>query len=260
VADSVTLAQAAFLFGAAFVAGVLNAVAFGGSFISFPALLFTAMPPINANATNTAALWPGTIASTGAYRRVFTGDVLKLLPPLVAASLLGGLLGARLLLRTPQATFMRLVPWLLLAGTLLFLASGRVSVWVRERSVRLTGSTRPAMAAGVLLQLLLAIYIGYFGAGVGVLMLAMLALIGVQNIHAMNGMRVLLASVANGVAIVTFISAKVVIWPQALLMLVAASLGGYGGAFYVQKINPQRVRQFVIFLGFAMSLYFFIRH
>jgi uncharacterized protein len=112
----------------------------------------------------------------------------------------------------------------------------------------------------VLLQLLLAIYIGYFGAGVGVLMLAMLALIGVQNIHAMNGMRVLLASVANGVAIVTFISAKVVIWPQVLLMLVAASLGGYGGAFYVQKINPQRVRQFVIFLGFAMSLYFFLRH
>ena len=155
---------------------------------------------------------------------------------------------------------MRLVPWLLLAGTLLFLASGRVSVWVRERSVRLTGSTRPAMTAGVLLQLLIAIYIGYFGAGVGILMLAMLALIGVQNIHTMNGMRVLLVSVANGVAIVTFIAAKMVIWPQALLMLVGASLGCYGGACWAQKINPQRVRQFVIVLGFAMSLYFFIRH
>ena len=175
-------------------------------------------------------------------------------------SLLAGLLGARLLLRTPQATFMRLVPWLLLVGTLLVLASDRVSVWVRERSVRLTGSTRPAMVAGVLLQLLIAIYTGYFGAGVGILVLAMLALIGVQNIHAMNGMRVLLVSVANGMAIVAFIAAKMVIWPQALLMLVAASLGGYGGACYGQKINPQRVRQFVIVLGFAMSPYFFIRH
>ncbi len=254
-----TLAQAAFLFGAAFLAGVLNAVAFGGSFISFPALLLTAMPPINANATNTAALWPGTVASTGAYRRVFSGEVRKLLPPLIVASLLGGLLGAGLLLRTPQATFMRLVPWLLLAATLLFVSSGRVSVWVRARSVRLTGSTRLAMAGGVLLQLLIAIYIGYFGAGVGILVLAMLALIGVQDIHAMNGMRVLLVSVANGVAIIAFMVAKVVVWPQALLMLVGAALGGYGGAYYAQKINPARIRQFVILLGFAMSAYFFTR-
>ncbi len=254
-----TLAQAAFLFGAAFLAGVLNAVAFGGSFISFPALLLTAMPPINANATNTAALWPGTVASTGAYRRVFSGEVRKLLPPLIVASLLGGLLGAGLLLRTPQATFMRLVPWLLLAATLLFVSSGRVSAWVRARSVRLTGSTRLAMAGGVLLQLLIAIYIGYFGAGVGIIVLAMLALIGVQNIHAMNGMRVLLVSVANGVAIIAFIVAKVVVWPQALLMLVGAALGGYGGAYYAQKINPARIRQFVILLGFAMSAYFFTR-
>ncbi len=254
-----TLAQATFLFGAAFLAGVLNAVAFGGSFISFPALLLTAMPPINANATNTAALWPGTVASTGAYRRVFSGEVRKLLPPLIVASLLGGLLGAGLLLRTPQATFMRLVPWLLLAATLLFVSSGRVSAWVRARSVRLTGSTWLAMAGGVLLQLLIAIYIGYFGAGVGILVLAMLALIGVQNIHAMNGMRVLLVSVANGVAIIAFMVAKVVVWPQALLMLVGAALGGYGGAYYAQKINPARIRQFVILLGFAMSAYFFTR-
>jgi len=255
----VTLAQAGFLFGAAFLAGVLNAVAFGGSFISFPALLLTAMPPINANATNTAALWPGTVASTGAYRRVFSGEVRKLLPPLIVASLLGGLLGAGLLLRTPQATFMRLVPWLLLAATLLFVSSGRVSAWVRARSVRLTGSTRLAMAGGVLLQLLIAIYIGYFGAGVGILVLAMLALIGVQDIHAMNGMQVLLVSVANGVAIIAFLVAKVVVWPQALLMLVGAVLGGYGGAYYAQKINPARIRQFVILLGFAMSAYFFTR-
>src|SRR6266851_8928657 len=114
--------QGIFLFAAAFVAGVLNSVAGGGGFIAFPALLFTGMPPINANATNTAALWPGTVASTGAYRRELTGEVRKLLAPLVAASLLGGWLGAGLLLRTRQATFMRLVPWLLLVATLLFVS------------------------------------------------------------------------------------------------------------------------------------------
>ncbi len=254
-----SLTQAAFLFGAAFLAGALNSVIGGGSFISFPALLFTAMPPINANATNTAALWPGTVASTGAYRRVFSGEVRKLLPPLVLASLLGGLLGACLLLRTPQATFMRLVPWLLLVATLLFISSGRVSAWIRERSVHLTGSTRLATAGGVVLQLLIAVYIGFFGAGVGILVLAMLAVMGLQNIHAMNGMRTLLVSVANAAAIAAFVVAKAVVWPQALLMLVGAALGGYGGAHYAQKMDPKRMRQFVIFAGFAMSLYFFIR-
>jgi uncharacterized protein len=255
----VSLTQAAFLFGAAFLAGVLNSVVGGGSFISFPALLFTAMPPISANATNTAALWPGTVASAGAYRRVFSGEIRKLLPPLVLASLLGGLLGASILLRTPPATFMRLVPWLLLVATLLFVSSGKVSAWIRERSVRLTGSTWLATAGGVVLQLVIAVYIGFFGAGVGILVLTMLAVIGVQNIHVMNGMRTLLVSVANAAAIAAFVAAKAVVWPQALLMLVGAALGGYGGAHYAQKMDPRRMRHFVIFAGFAMSLYFFIR-
>jgi uncharacterized membrane protein YfcA len=137
---------------------------------------------------------------------------------------------------------------------------GKVSAWIRERSVRLTGSTRLATASGVILQLLIAVYIGYFGAGVGVLVLAMLALMGVQNIHAMNGMRTLLVSVANAAAIAAFILAKAVVWPQALLMLVGAALGGYSGAHYAQKMDPKRVRRFVIFAGFAMAFYFFIRH
>ena len=252
--------EAVFLFVAALLAGVLNSAAGGGSFVSFPALLFTRMPPISANATNAAALWPGTVASAGAYRRVFSGEIRKMLPPLIAASLLGGLAGAGILLRTPQATFMRLVPWLLLGATLLFVFGGRISTWVREHSVRLTGSTRVAEAGGVLLQLLIAVYVGYFGAGVGILMLAMLALMGVRDIHAMNGMRTLLVSVANGAAVVAFVAAKAVVWPQALLMLVGASLGGYGGAHYAQKMDPRRVRQFLIFVGFAMALYFFIRH
>ncbi len=253
-------AQAVFLFAAALLAGTLNAVVGGGSFISFPALLFIGIPPISANATNTAGLWPGMVASTSTYRHAFSGKTLKLLPPLVLTGLIGGLVGARILLRTPQATFMRLVPWLLLGGTLIFAWSAKISSWIRGRSARFTGSSRLEIAGAAFLQLLLAVYIGYFGAGVGILILALLALMGVQNIHAMNGLRTLLVSVANATALVTFILAKAIVWPPALLMVVGASLGGYGGAYYAQRINPERVRRFVIAVGLAMSLYFFIRH
>jgi uncharacterized protein len=254
------LSQALFLFLAALIAGVLNAVAGGGSFVSFPALLLVGMPPINANATNTAALWPGTVASTGAYRRALSGEVRRLLPPLVVTALMGGLLGARILLRTPQATFMRLVPWLLLAATLLFVLSGRISAWVRARTAHQPSRRPPALAAGVFVQLLIAVYIGYFGAGIGILILALLALLGVENIHAQNGMKTLLVSVANAAALVAFILAKAIFWPQALLMVVGAGLGGYSGAYYAQRVPPQRIRQLVILTGFAMSAYFFLRH
>jgi uncharacterized membrane protein YfcA len=254
------LSQALFLFLAALIAGTLNSVVGGGSFVSFPALLLVGMPPVNANATNTAALWPGTVASTGAYRRAFSGEVRRLLPPLVLAALIGGLLGARILLRTPQTTFMRLVPWLLLVATLLFVSSGRISAWVRARTAHHPSRRPLAAAAGVLFQLLIAVYIGYFGAGVGILLLALLALLGVDNIHAQNGMRTLLVSVANAAALVAFILAKAIFWPQALLMVLGASLGGYGGAYYAQRVPPQRIRRLVVLTGFAMSAYFFLRH
>jgi uncharacterized membrane protein YfcA len=256
----VSFDQAVLLFLAALVGGALNSVAGGGSFVSFPALLLTGMAPISANATNTAALWPGTVASTGAYRRELGGEVRRMLPRMIAAALLGGLLGARILLHTPQATFMRLVPWLLLLATLLFLLTGRVTGWVRRQHEHGRGSHLPRMIAGWFLGLIVASYIGYFGAGAGILFLAVLALMGLENIHAMNGMKTLLVSVANAVALVTFIWARVIVWPQALLMVAGASIGGYGGAYYAQKMNPQHVRWLVIFVGFGMSLYFFIRH
>jgi len=233
-------------------------VAGGGSFISFPALLFTGVAPIAANATNTAALWPGTMASTFAYRKEFGAGERRLLPPLIVTGMLGGVLGAWILLRTPQATFLRLVPWLLLAATLLFVFSGRMTAWVRRRAGHQKGS-RILMAGVLFLEFLVAIYVGYFGAGVGILVLALLALLGMENIHAMNGVKTLLVSIVNGVALITFIWAHIVVWPQALLMLVGASVGGYGGAYLAQKMNPQHVRWVVIAVGFGMSAYFFIR-
>jgi uncharacterized membrane protein YfcA len=108
--------------------------------------------------------------------------------------------------------------------------------------------------------LMIAIYIGYFGAGIGILLLALLALLGLENIHAMNGIKTILVGVCNGVALVVFIWAKAIVWPQALLMLVGASIGGYGGAYYAQRMNPKHVRWLVIAVGFGVSAYFFIRH
>lgn len=252
------------LFFAAVAAGSINSVAGGGSFISFPTLIFTGVPPIEANATNTAALFPGTLASTFAYRKTLDAKARRLLVPLIITGIIGGVLGARILMITPQATFLHLVPWLLLAATLLFVFSGRLTTWVRSRaglgaSSRDAKTPRLLLIPGLFLQLLIAIYVGYFGAGVGILMLALLAFLGVENVHAMNGMKALLVSVVNGVALVTFIAAHIVLWPQAVLMLVGAVAGGYGGANLAQRLNPQYVRWVVIGIGFGMSAYFFIR-
>lgn len=245
----------------------------GGSFVSFPALLFAGIPPIAANATNTAALCPGTLASALAYRHAFNDDARRLLPPLLLTGVLGGVLGARILLDTPQALFLRLVPWLLLLATVVFLLSGRLSrrIGARVRAHPASEDADPpshpfsrprsrlVLAGGLAIELLLAIYIGYFGAGVGILVLALLALLGMERIHAMNGVKTLLVTVVNGVALLTFIWARIVFWPQALLMIVGSIAGGYAGARFTMKMNPRHVRWLVIAIGFAMSAYFFLR-
>ena len=252
--------HAVLLFSAAVFAGALNSVAGGGGFIAFPALLFAGIPPISANATNTIALWPGTVAATGAYRRELEGrEKWRPIVPLLFVSLLGALVGALLLLRTPQATFMKMVPWLLLSGTVLFTFGGAITGWMRRRAAEHHHATRAAQIAVIVLQLVVAIYIGYFGAGAGILMLALLAIMGMENIHTMNGFKTLLASTANGVAVVTFILAKAVAWPQGLVMIVGAVLGGYGGAWWAQKLEARLVRYLVIAIGAGMSAYFFWR-
>lgn len=262
-----------FLFVAALLAGLLNSVAGGGSFISFPALLFSGIAPIAANATNTAAVWPGTVASTVAYRKEFTPEVRRMLPALLITGVLGGIIGAHVLLNTPPATFMRIVPWLLLGATLLFASSSRFTKKLHARATSKPGSgntdalvssavpeRRPRrwlFPVGLFLELLVSIYIGYFGAGVGILLLALLAFMGMENIHAMNAVKSLLVSVVNGVALATFIWARVIVWPQALLMLVAAALGGYAGAHYGRRLKQQHIRYLVIVVGLSMSAYFF---
>jgi len=245
------------------LAGVMNSVAGGGSFISFPALIFSGVRPIPANATSTVALWPGSVASVGAYWKKLPRGA-SLLWPMTAISVVGGLLGALLLVHTPQATFMRLVPYLFLVATLLFAfgkpISERAGVLVRGNP----GSHRPlswtTLGLAIPIQLVIAVYGGFFGGGIGILMLALLTVVGMEDIHAMNAVKCLLAAAINGAAVVTFIAARVVEWPQALLMLVGAVAGGYGGARVAQKLDPRFVRGFVIAVGFSMALYFLLKY
>jgi uncharacterized protein len=252
----VDLAKIALLVGAALIAGALNSIAGGGSFLSFPLLLFLGMPSVTANATNTVALWPGTIASTGAYRKALSGALLRRMAPLIAVTLLGSLVGAQLLLRTRPATFDRLVPILLFLGTVLFSFRHRTSAWVSRRHQQ-RGPSVVEIVAIALAQGLLGVYIGYFGAGVGILMMPLLSLMGVDNIHSMSGLRTLIVTCGNAVAVAVFIVAHAVLWPQALLMMAGAIAGGYAGAYYAQKLEPRTVGYLVIAIGWSMSLYFF---
>jgi hypothetical protein len=243
-----------FLFGAGVLGGALNSVAGGGSFIAFPALLWTGVPPIPANATNTIALWTGAAASGGAYRKRL--DVARrVMVPLLIASLVGGLAGALLLLKTPAHTFMRVLPWLTLGATLLFafgkkIARGRVSVIEHETS-------RPAVVFATLFQLAVGVYGGYFGGGMGIVMLAMLAALGMTDIHAMNALKSVMGFVINGVAVVTFVVARAVYWKHGSVMILGAIAGGYLGAHYAMKMPQVWVRNFVVLVGAGMTAYFF---
>jgi uncharacterized protein len=256
VTEGMTLQTAIFLFVAGALGGALNAVAGGGSFIAFPALLFIGVPPIPANATNTIALWTAAAASGGAYRKRL--DVARrVMIPLFAASFVGGLAGAFLLLKTPAHTFLRVLPWLTLGATLLFafgkkLAGGRQSVLEHE-------SSTAALAGATLFQLAVAVYGGYFGGGMGIVMLAMLAALGMTDIHAMNALKTVMAFVINGVAVVTFIVARAVYWRPGLVMIAGGILGGYIGARYALKLPQAWVRVFVVLVGAGMTVYFFVK-
>lgn len=247
------------LFVSALIGGTLNAVAGGGSFFCFPALLFTGLPPIQANATNTLALWPGSLASTGAYRRELRNQRPAILAILLISSLIGGIIGALVLLGTPQGTFVQLIPFLLLLATFLFAASPYFTARLRARMLEPSAISVPTLIIVAVLQFLISIYGGFFGGGIGILMLATLALMGMENIHEMNGVKTLLTIVINGSAMVLFIIKGAVLWPQALLMIVGTIIGGYGGAYYARKIEPKYVRIFVICVGCLLTIYFFIR-
>ncbi|HWI55632.1 MAG TPA: sulfite exporter TauE/SafE family protein [Bacillota bacterium] len=253
-----SLTEIAGLVCAAVAGGAINAIAGGGTLVTFPTLLFFGMPPIVANATSTLALVVGTSGSIYGYRRHLP-SVKPWLWRFVPVSLLGGLLGSVLLTFTSNKTFAKLVPFLILFATVLFLVQGLV-----RRVMGLEGQgTHPAkhhaVGGAILFQFAVAIYGGYFGAGIGILMLASLGFIGLENIHEMNTLKNILGSLINLVAAIWFILAGLIDWSEAGVMTVGALAGYYLGSHYSQRIPPQRVRQIITVIGFLLALVTFYK-
>jgi uncharacterized protein len=246
------------LFLAAVLAGAVNSVAGGGSLISFPALVAFGQPAILANATNTAALWPGSLSSALAYRRdtvIHTDLLVTLLVP----SVVGGLLGALVLVSTPPELFDRVVPFLVLFATLLFALRDPISRWTGTSGhdeERVTGGGR---VGGFLFQLFVATYGGYFGAGIGILMLASLSLMGLRDIHRMNGLKTLLGMLINVIAFVFFAAKGLVVWPLALVMAAGAVTGGWIGARTAKRVDQRWIRLFVVVVGVVVSVWLFVK-
>jgi uncharacterized membrane protein YfcA len=249
-----------FLFGAALLGGALNAVAGGGSFIGVPALLSAGIAPVAANATTTLAMWPGSLSSAVAYRREIV-RARHWLVTLGAASLIGGLVGGWLLIRTPDQRFLLLLPWLMLAASVTFTLGGRVADRLSKRRGAPGAAARSTRAPLwiLLFQFVIAIYGGYFGGGMGIMMLAAFSIAGMADIHEMNGLKTLLAVAINGVALVEFIVSGAIAWAPGLIMVAGAIVGGYFGASLARKIEAGVVRAVVIVIAWTMTAYFFVR-
>jgi uncharacterized membrane protein YfcA len=230
------------LAGAGFAAGVVNAIAGGGSLLSFPALLFVGVPPVAANATNTVAIWPGTVSSTWAYRKLI-GEEKRRALVLSLPSLAGGLAGSVLLLHTPEKAFKAVVPWLILFAAGLLALQGPVARWVSRR-MPMEGDRVPAPLW--VAQFLISLYGGYFGAGIGILMLAAMAIFLPDTLQHANALKVLFSLLINGIAAAYFLFAGAVHLPEAGLMAVASVLGGWVGAHVAQRLPAWLLRYSVI--------------
>ncbi|MGA9669329.1 MAG: sulfite exporter TauE/SafE family protein [Terracidiphilus sp.] len=242
---------------AAFLAGVLNAVAGGGSFLLFPAMLSMKMLPVQANATNTVALWPGQLTSVAAYRDDIRKN-LRLALPMGLAGLLGGTTGAVVLLNTPQTTFLHLVPWLLLVAATIFALTGPVSRWLEHRKGKVAGQPRPPRTLPLfLVTTVVCFYIGYFGAGAGFLIITVLSLFGLQDLNDINALKVVSTTLANGIAFVIFVFNGQVVWRYCLLAMVTCAIGGYTSARFARMVPQPVLRGLVIFIGFSMAAWFF---
>jgi uncharacterized membrane protein YfcA len=242
------------LFGVAAIAGAINSVAGGGSFLTLPTLLYAGVTPVIANATSTLAMWPGSLAAAVAYRRELKATPMTWLLVLCAVSLAGGLVGAILLVRTSDTSFMRLLPWLMLIAAVTFTFGGRLR--------RMSTSRRDAhgsLVAVAVLQFLLSIYGGYFGGGMGIMMLATFAIAGMIDIHEMNALKTLLGVAINGLALVTFVVKGAIAWGPGIVMMAGAIMGGYVGATIARRTDPKWVRVLVTVIAWTMTSYFFIR-
>lgn len=249
-----TLLHALLLWLAAFVGGMLNSIAGGGTLVSFPALLWHGVAPIEANATNALALWPGSLTSAWGYRAEIRSGGRRYLI-LILPSLVGALLGAVLLRKTPAPLFARLVPFLILFATLLFAVQGPLQRWLQRRGA----AVHRGIAGAVCMQFAAATYGGYFGAGMGIVMLANLSLLGLTDIHQMNGLKNIFGFVINFAAALYFIQAGLVHWPEALVMMAGALAGGYASTGVARRLGRDFARRAVIVIGLVITISLFVR-
>ncbi|MHA6323807.1 sulfite exporter TauE/SafE family protein [Roseivivax sp. CAU 1753] len=239
---------------AGFAAGVLNAVAGGGTFLTLPTLIYLGIPPVSANATATLTALPGYLASAWAFRHDMQAEGRLGLRAIMGIAVAGSFLGALLLIITPGETFSWVVPWLLLVATVLFAAGPALLRRVRQRG---TGDAGPALSAVALLAV--SIYGGYFNGGLGIMLLATFGLLGYVNLHGMNGLKNVLSALLSLISALTFVVAGLIAWEQALVMSAAAALGGYVGARASRQIvRTDLLRHFVTAVGATMTLIFFM--
>jgi uncharacterized membrane protein YfcA len=241
----------AFLCASAFSAGAVNAIAGGGTLLTFPSLL-TLLSPVAANATSTMSLLPGSLAAGAGFRKELAEcreHLARLWPP----SLAGGIVGSLLLIRLPEKVFAGMVPWLLVGASVLLLLQRPLLRWIGAHPHK--KPSRGTLASVILFQFLVGVYGGYFGAGIGILMLSSLAFVGIPDIHHMNAVKNILAVTMNTVTVIILASAGVIVWKYAAVMAVAAVMGGYAGARIGRRVRPQYLRLLVVAIGFAVAAY-----
>lgn len=237
---------------AAFLAGILNSIAGGGTFLTFPALVYAGIPPVAANATSAVAVFPGYLGAVAGFRKELATLERTTLLRLVVLSLVGGLVGALLLLVSSNAFFSLIVPFLLLAATACFAFQDRIQRWTASSRL----AVKPYGATG---SVLVAIYGGYFNGGLGIVLLALYSLWGMESLNAMNGLKNAVSFVISAISVLTFALAGVVHWPVAMVMMLAAVVGGYAGAWLARRLSRKTVRGIVIVIGLGMSVIFFAR-
>ena len=240
------------LIAAAFAAGVLNTIAAGGTFLTFPALVFAGLPPVAANATSAVAVLPGYLSGTIGFARELRTIKRALILRLTFWTLIGGLVGAGLLMVSSNAAFSAIVPFLLLAATLIFVFAAPLRTWASNNARTVT----PYGAIGLII---VSVYGGYFNGGLGIVLLALFSMWGMSNIHQINGLKNWLSFALSAISVLAFALGGFVHWPEAIVMAIAATIGGYAGAPIAKALPSSAVRLIVIAVGFGMSAIFFAR-
>lgn len=252
-----TLWQASVALAVAFAAGAINSLAGGGTLITFPTLIWLGLDSVAANATSTVALWPFNIGAGIGYWRE-TRQVERRMLYMIVPGALGGFAGALLLRLTPVSTFDRLVPYLVLFATLLFMAQEPLQRLLKSSNPEAHRSTKWFVAA-LVFQLFVGLYGGYFGAGIGIMMLAAFGILGMTDIHQMNALKNILGGAINAIAAIYFIAHRMVYWPYVGLMAAGSIAGGFAGARFAQRIGRPTVRKIVVAVGFAMAISLFLK-